>query len=112
MFRRRHFADGVKIGDVTDGAGLNGDLDDLAMGEHHFQTANDPTTGLQGQTREVSIDVDEVSRAIGKFENEACDHYPVIFEETLNDHSAELARGACGIGVEVGYQHDSRAVRG
>jgi hypothetical protein len=36
MFRHRDFADGVKIGDVTDRAGLDGDLDDVAMGEHRL----------------------------------------------------------------------------
>jgi hypothetical protein len=43
---------------VTNRAKLHRDLDHVAMGEHPFQPTNDPTTGPQGQTREVSIDVD------------------------------------------------------
>ena len=32
-YLRRHFADGVEIGDVTGGAGLTSDIDDVALDE-------------------------------------------------------------------------------
>ena len=109
MFLWRHFADGVEIGDMTGGAELSRDVDDMALGEQRLQAPDDPTAGVQAKTLEVRVDANEVSRAVGKFENEARDRYAVVLKQALDDRPPELTGGAGRIVVEIRYKHNPLA---
>ena len=65
-------------------ARLNGDINDIALREQRLQTADDPTAGIQREALGVEVDANEAPRAVGKFENEACDRYAVVVELALS----------------------------
>ncbi len=70
---------------------------------HSLRRAKNP---LRGLARVIDVHIDEVARAIRKFDNEARDRYAVVVELALGNRSPELARATCSIVVEVGQRHD------
>ena len=108
MFPRRHFEYGVEHSEIAV-AGLNSDIDDVALGEQRLQAADDPTAGVQGQALGVEANPNELSGAVGKFENETTDRYAVVLELALSDRPAEGLRVTRRIDVEVRYRHHSAA---